>query len=545
MKKIAVLIIRKRKLFFLLFAVALIAAAVCIPFTNINYDDTFYLPDSSGTKAGLDVMKDEFGSGGSAYAMLKGKSIEEILSVKSEIIKTAGVSNVLWLDDILLPLTESSESNLKDTKKVEYILRALNVLPKSESATAYDALTALQSEFDDNEFIAVMSIINGITGGSLNISDPSTMTEPLGNEYAIMINTFTAQIESFFKNGNALFTISFTESDYSSSTYKALKSIASVSDDLYLSGNSASAYYMQQNQLSEIISATLMAAGIALAVLFLLSSSWFDPIVYIIAILAAIVLNMGSNIIFENVSYMTSSVACVLQLALSMDYAVFLLNRYKKERQSGKNAKDAMAEALTRSFSPISASSLTTIVCFVTIMFMKYKLGLDMGLVMAKAIIMSLVTVFLLLPGIIVAFDKRILSSEHKTFSFSAKRLSRFIYKFRWGIAVLAVLIIIPCAFFANRNAFVYGSKSSQSPESEGIINREIIEKTFGSQETLALIVPKDDEKELMLSYMLLQNKGVSGVTSWALIESGAFGAYFPDSMKNTLIGSNNYNRIM
>ncbi|MDD4125010.1 MAG: hypothetical protein PHW77_04700 [Eubacteriales bacterium] len=121
MKKLAVWIVRKKATIIIVFAVAVIISAICIPFTEINYDDTVYLPDSSVTKTGLEVMQNEFGAGGSASAMLKDKSVEEILAVKQEISITAGVSAVLWLDDILLPLTENENTGLTDALKIEYI----------------------------------------------------------------------------------------------------------------------------------------------------------------------------------------------------------------------------------------------------------------------------------------------------------------------------------------------------------------------------------------------------------------------------------------
>ncbi len=542
---LAVFVVRKKTALFILFAVVLTAAAVCIPFTSFNYDETLYLPASSGTKAGLLVMEAEFDGGGNAIAMLKGKNIEEILSVKTQIAATGGVRGAFWLDDILLPLTADDAGWLTDAQKIEYFTRAVRVIPKSETATVFHLYAALQNEFDKNELPAVISLMNVLAGDYLDASDEISPTKPLGGEYALAVSSLAEQIALFYKDGDALMTISFDESDYSPLTYKALGEIEKFSGDLYLSGNSASAYYAQQNQLGEIINATLLAAVIALAVLFLFSSSWFDPVVYIISIAAAMILNMGTNIFIGNVSYLTGSVACVLQLALSIDYSVFLLNRYKKERKTGKEAGPAMVEALKRSFAPISASSLTTIASFITIMFMKYRLGLDMGLVMAKAILMSLVTAFLLLPGVIVALDKKIAAAEHKTFNFSVKRLSRYIYKFRWGLALLAAALIIPAAFLAGRNTFVYGSQSMQSPDSKGILNRELIEKTFGSQETLALLVPKDANKELSLSLALAQTDGVESVTSSALLAAGGYGAHIPEPLKSQLVGAKDYNRVV
>jgi predicted RND superfamily exporter protein len=348
-----------------------------------------------------------------------------------------------------------------------------------------------------------------------------------------------------YKDGSALFTITFVSDDYAKATNNAVGDIIKISDSIHLSGSAAANYYQRQIMNGEINNATAIAVVIALAVLAIASSSWLDPLLYVIVIVVAIILNMGSNLIFDSVSYLTESVASILQLALSIDYAVFLINRYKKERKEGKEAEKAMSDALIRSFSPVSASSLTTVACFVTIMFMQYKLGLDMGLVMAKGILLSLLTVFLLLPGVAVYLDKIIAKSEHKTIGFCSDRLSRFTFRYRWLIALLAIAVIIPSAFISGKNTFTYGASAMQGENSTESENRRLIENTFGSAEQLALLVPKDSEKELALTERLASLEGVVSVNSWAQIEAGGLDKVLPEKMRSQFIGAEEYNRIV
>lgn len=786
MSKITNFIVKKRTLFCAIFALLFVLSAIAIPFVNVNYDDTWYLPDSSNTKKGLSVMDTEFGGGGTATALLKSNSITEILDIKSQISAVEGVSDVIWIDNIILNMTTDDESSLSDAQTIEYFFRILEIIPTDETANAYDLTIALNTEFNDEELpyaIALMqnmidksygdeafdilqimelteklpdeyfksiesmqtqigasvsqmgeflpkfidgiitvnmegtelsaeqgfeylmraisvvpsdpgttfgdissalnanftneelpilfkllSAITGMDFTTIDINNPfiqaatvpseylesiatvklqfaqlapmltnskselfslfaltdeavaqnkagnaitgenvvsllmrligvlptesnaitydlinslseeftneelpfvinmmgilsgdsfdtsgmtaeqiKSTTEPLGADFINIIKGFSNEKEGFLKNDMALFTIIFQNGDYDISTNNAIKEITalSASESLYISGNAARTFYERQNQTSEIIKATIFVVLIALFVLFALSSSWFDPIIYIITIIVAIVLNLGSNLIFVNVSYLTQSVAIILQLALSIDYSVFLMNRYKKERSKGKDAKMAMSAALVRSFSPISASSLTTIACFVTIMFMQYKLGFDMGIVMAKGILLSLVTVFLLMPSLIILFDEQILKREHKTMQFRCVGLSKFSYKYRFLIAALVVVIIIPSAFFASKNTFSFGSNATQVADGEVIKNRQMIENTFGSQEQLAVLVPKNNVKELTLSKNLSLLAGVIGVTSWSQISESGFDSMLPDSTKSQLVGTNDYNRIL
>lgn len=543
MEKFSLWIIKHKTAFIIIFIVLLVGFAICIPFITFNYDDTSYLPDSSDTKAGLSVMKEEFGQGGSAYGMLENKNAGQALAIKNEILSVDGVAGVIWLDDIILPLLKTN-ATLTDTQKIEYFLRALYTLPKTPNATGQDVLDALSGEFSQTELSEILGLLSSLPEGIIDFSSGNLNT-PLGLKYSVTVSALTWQTEKFYKDKNALFTISFAEGDYSTKTYNAINTISNLSSDLYLSGNSASSYYMQQNQLTEILNATILVAVVAIIVMLVFSSSWFDPVIYIIAIATAIVLNMGSNIIFDSVSYLTGSIAAALQLALSMDYAVFLLNRYKTERKEGFLPKDAMVKALTTSFSAISASSLTTIACFVTIMFMKFKLGLDMGLVMGKGIVFSLLTVFFLLPGVIIIFDKTLISTEHMALNFGARSFSKFIFKFRIPVVILSFAVIIPCAVFSGKNTFVYGSKSSQSPDSLGMINRNLIEETFGSQETLAILVPKDDEKEAELASSLSRLDGVVTATSYATLKNSGFDMLFPQAMTVNLVGKKSFNRII
>lgn len=746
-QKLAKGLVSGRKWICLVFVLAVVAAAICIPLTPLNYDDTVYLPENSNTKEGLTVMEEEFGGGGSASVMLKDGGVEQTLQTIEQIRQIDGVSDVLWLDSamsgmsseslslllsalgqlpsdaeatpaqmlrnfssvmepeeisqalqllgqmagsdasalsaLMQPLTEAQQQALSQlpaqleslqsqgdlltglidalaqinqngqtldaATALQLLGRAVAVLPTQSGTTGYAAYTALSGAFSQQELPVVLQLLgalgvdmSSLTSGDtealmqpladetlqqiaaaqtqmagLQQSGQSTMltglldaavqngmsgaetlellsrlgtacsggssdtlslltalckefddaelanvlslgqamglldeqaaalTQPVGESYAASISAAQSQVGQYYQDGSALFTVLFTEGDYAESTGDAIEAISNLSEDLYITGNAATAYYTQQSQTDEIVRASVMVVIVALALLVLLSTSWFDPLLYLVAIVMAIVLNLGTNFIFDSVSYLTQSIVCVLQLALSMDYAVFLVNRYKKERQTGLDAAQAMQVAWRRSLSPVSASSLTTIACFITIMFMQYKLGLDMGAVMAKGIVLSLLTVFLLLPGLVVLCDKWIMRAEHRSLHPTCQRLSGFCVRGRWIIAILAVAIVVPCAWLTGQNTFVYGTQARQSSESDGVQSLEAIEEVFGSQEQLALLLPADNEAELELVQNLQQLDGVLQVTSWAQLEASGQAAQLPENQKAQLVGSGSYHRVI
>lgn len=435
---------------------------------------------------------------------------------------------------------------------LNYLARLSRVLPAGEGATVYDLLLALNREFPGEELAYILPLLGELSGGEValdvnvnDISDIALASYPLGAGYAGIVSGLKTEVERFYKDGHALFTITFTDGDYADRTSRAVEEIVSISGQLYLFGNATHTYYERQEQRDEIMRATILAVIVALVILLLFSSSWFEPLLYIAAIAAAIILNMGSNLLLGDVSYLTQNAASILQLALSIDYAIFLINRYKRERGGGAGVEEAMIRALGRSFTPVLASSLTTVVCFVTVMFMKYKLGLDMGAVMAKGIILSFLTVFLFLPGLVVYTDKLITRSGHKALKLGTGGLSRFLVRYRWVVAVLALALIIPAAYFAGQNTFTYGRSATMPKDSAVTENRRTAEEVFGSQEQLAVLVPKNYLKELTLTERLADIDSVVSVASWAQIVDSGMDALMPDVLKSQFEGSGSYNRIL
>ena len=171
-------------------------------------------------------------------------------------------------------------------------------------------------------------------------------------------------------------------------------------------GSAVSSKERQESITREIAMAIGMAVVIIWLILTLTTTSWFEPFLFILVMAVAIVLNMGSNIMFGRISFFTFSTAAILQLAVSMDYSIFLLDAFTREKKKGLSDEEAMVDAVDAAINSIFASSLTTIAGFVALMFMKFSIGFDMGLVLAKGIVFSLLTVVFFMPAMIFRFAK-------------------------------------------------------------------------------------------------------------------------------------------
>lgn len=228
---------------------------------------------------------------------------------------------------------------------------------------------------------------------------------------------------------------------------KAYRAIHDKYKEQYEIAESGKVHTFQGDVLK--IPVALLAIAFALVILFIMSKSWIEPVLFFISIMLAVVMNMGTNIIFPNVSHITNAIAAILQMALSMDYAIMLSTRYRQEKQK-KDCPDkytAMRRAMRYSFGAISSSSVTTVVGLIVLIFMSFAIGRDMGLVLSKGVILSLVSIFTSLPTLLLLCDKLIDKTQKKTINFKMDWLGKYSYGFRL-VALPLFLIIFVGAFF-------------------------------------------------------------------------------------------------
>ena len=351
-------------------------------------------------------------------------------------------------------------------------------------------------------------------------------------------------IESWYKNNEALFSITVNE-DKEESAIDEIGEI--IGENGMISGSAVNIVFAQETTEKELIKMMVILIPIILIILFLTTSSWFEPVLFLSTIGIAIIINSGTNLILGEISFVTKAAGSILQLAVSMDYSIFLLHRFSEFRNEGLAVKEAMKEAILKSVSSILSSGLTTVVGFAALIVMKFKIGPDMGFVMLKAICLSLISVLVLLPVLALYCYKLIDKTQHKSFMPKFNKFAKVSYKFRHISIILFLLLLIPCFLAQQNNSFSYGASEIYSDESTKIgHDTAAINKEFGKTNPLVLMVPKGDlVSERALCDELENIDKITSITSYAETVGITIPTeYVPDDTLSQLI-SDNYSRFI
>lgn len=341
--------------------------------------------------------------------------------------------------------------------------------------------------------------------------------------------------KQFVSGSSGLVQVFFRDKNDSQETLAALEKIEGFLDEKDLVGGPAAvSKEIQRTTSKEVIYYSAIAFVIISIILFLSMSSFVEPVLFFATIGVAILLNRGTNFIFKEISSVTYSIASILQLAVSMDYSIFLLHRYMDEKNNFQRKEDAMVEAITKTFSSISASALTTISGFLALIIMRYRIGRDIGLVLSKGVFFSLLSVITLLPVLILMFDRFIEKYQHKIFFPSFNRFSSIFVKHRYIALFIAIFLSVP-TFLAQSNVEYYYANEKTLPYTSysNTANREI-DKLFSNINRLSIIIPKGDklkEKNLMDKIERLDSvENVTGLYSLVDIEIPDF--FIPEDAK-------------
>lgn len=206
-----------------------------------------------------------------------------------------------------------------------------------------------------------------------------------------------------------------------------------------------------------------VAVALALAVMALMMESWFQPLIVLLSLGIAVLYNMGTNFFLGEISFITQCVAAVLQLGVTMDYSIFLIDRYSEEKEHYPTREEAMAAAVTKSFAALSGSSLTTVFGFLALCFMHLKLGFDIGFVMAKGVLFGILTVVLVLPSIVLIFEKQILKYRHRSFIPDLTKVNVFTLKHKKAFALIFLLFLAP-SYLIQKDIDLYYSMNKALP---------------------------------------------------------------------------------
>lgn len=349
-------------------------------------------------------------------------------------------------------------------------------------------------------------------------------------------------VESFYRDNCALYTLEFQTDDYDLNTGKALEEIrALVGDRGALIGSAVNAQTMREASGQDVSRLILFIVPVFLLILILCTDSFFEPVLFIGTIGVSVLINMGTNVFLGQISYMTNMCAAVLQFAISMDYSIFLLHRFAEQRALGEDIQTAMKHALQKSFSSIMASCLTTVAGMVALMFMRYRIGLDMGLVLAKGIALSLICVIFLLPALAVFSNKLIEKTHHRSFIPSFQKLGRAVVKSRWVVLPLVCALIIPSYFAQQKSNFLYGETAIASSEgSQSAEDTQRVSEVFGTLNQIVVLVPNEPfAAQVQLCDALADVPHVTSVQGIpTLIDPTMSQSVLPQSVRDQFIGS-------
>lgn len=390
MKKITDFIVNKRYVILILFIIFSIISVILSNKVNVNYDMAEYLPNTSETRIGMNIMEEKFKETNTSNfnLMFNGLKEDEKNEIYSYLTSIDGVSSVDY-------------DNTEDYNKDGYTLYVINVDDKEDSTIAKNVFNSVNDNYKDYEIY---------TSGS--ISERNT----------------------------------------------------------------------------DLLPSWIMAVAVicVLVILIIMCESYAEPFLFLIAILVAILLNNGTNIIFDRVSNITSSISAILQMALSMDYSIMLMSRYQQEKQKESNKVEAMKNALYNAFKSISSSSITTIVGLVALVFMSFTIGRDLGLVLAKGVLFSLISIFFVLPALILMCDKIITKTKKKSPNIKLNALGKVSYKVRYISLILFIIAFIGSFLVKGNLGILYNDPKEDK-----------ISEIFPENNQFAIIYKSEEEENI------------------------------------------------
>lgn len=296
-------------------------------------------------------------------------------------------------------------------------------------------------------------------------------------------------VESYYLDGSALFSIAI-ENGKEQSTVNAIRALIGDGGNA-VSGDAVNTAAAQEMSSSEVLKAMAILVPIIILILVLSSTSWIEPVLFLLSIGVAVVINMGSNLIFGEVSFISNAISPILQMAVSLDYAIFLMHSFNDLRQRYE-PQEAMQRAIKKSFGAVSASAATTVIGFAALAFMRFGIGFDLALNLVKGVMLSFVSVMVFLPALTLISYKLIDKTKHKPFFFDLKNSGNVLMKISTPILILAVLVAVPCFLAQSRVSFKYGMSEIANVSRVAVDNTAINDK-FGTENQLVLLVEKSD----------------------------------------------------
>ena len=324
-----------------------------------------------------------------------------------------------------------------------------------------------------------------------------------------------------YRSGSALLDVNFDAEATDPRTEEAMAAIRTLLDGYDVYVDTTVGVDVSAELTGEMTQIVLVAAVIIVVVLILTSKAYMEVPVLLITFIAAALLNMGTNYLCGKISFISNAITVVLQLALAIDYAIILCHRFSAEHET-LPSREACVEALSKSIPEICSSSLTTISGLGALAFMHFGIGLDMAVVLIKAILLSLLTVFTLMPGLLMLFSKLIDKTQHKNLIPPITAVGKFDVATRYVVPPLFLVVVVFAFYFANRCPYAYSYNNlDTAKQSKQQMAVQKINETFGSSNMVAIMVPAGDyEKEKRILETLEKNPNVESTVGLAGIEA-------------------------
>ena len=346
-------------------------------------------------------------------------------------------------------------------------------------------IVAMNENFVESATARIM-VTNVTYDTALSLNDQIAQVD------SVLMSTFD-DTEDHYRDASAVFDVTFAEGAAVQSSLDAMDEIRSILDgyDVYI--DTTIGYDENAMLAEEMTSILIVAVIIIIGVLILTSRSYMEVPVLLLTFGAAAILNMGTNFLCGKISFISNSIAVVLQLALAIDYAIILCHRFTDERDT-RSARDAAVIALTKSIPEISASSLTTISGLAALGFMEFAIGLDMAVVLIKSILLSMLSVFTLMPGLLVLFSPLMDKTRHKSLVPDVSLLGKFAVKTRRIVPPLFLAVLVAAFILSNNCPYSYSYNNLRTPKMTDRQNAFFeIQDTFGNNNMVALMVPAGD----------------------------------------------------
>ncbi len=349
-------------------------------------------------------------------------------------------------------------------------------------------------------------------------------------------------VESYYKDGNALFSFHIEEGKEVETTDAVYNLIG---EENALSGEALNTAVSQKMTGTETIYAAAILIPVIILILILSTRSWVEPVFFLTAIGVSVLINMGTNIFIGEISFVTQAVAPILQLAVSLDYAIFLLHSFGDYRRKVADPQEAMQLAMKRSFPAIAASASTTFFGFIALTFMNFELGADLGLNLVKGILLSFISVMVFLPALTLMFYKWIDKTQHKQLLPSIPNVGKHLLKLRIPALIVVLILIVPAFLGQSQTDFLYGTGDQPENTRAGSDVAEI-EEEFGKYTPMVLLVPKGDlAKEEELVQELGDLEQVQSMISYVNTVGTAIPPEYLEESQTEQFFSENYSRII